>query len=198
MPGSRRIAIAPQSGEAIPVKRGDLIRIIDPKGQQVADLWAFVIDGSKLAGDVPPTAQASADGQASANGPASVDGPVSDTAPISGNAQVLASAPASSVDLTADQRADIERGVLRGLPDPNSAAFGPMTARVSRFTSKAYIVCGLVKRGIGQSDIGYQPFVAMFVPQSRTAILIGVGDGRQSRRDAVRKRCAAEGVPLGT
>jgi uncharacterized protein YcgI (DUF1989 family) len=48
MPGSRRIAIAPQSGEAIPVKRGDLIRIIDPKGQQVADLWAFAIDGSKL------------------------------------------------------------------------------------------------------------------------------------------------------
>jgi hypothetical protein len=135
--------------------------------------------------DVPPATQAS------------VDGPASEAAQTSGKDQMLASAP-GAVQLTADQRADIERSVLRGLPDPNSAAFGPMTATVSRNTSKAYIVCGLVKPGTGQGDIGYQPFLAMFVPASRTPILVSVGDGRQSRSDAVRKRCADEGVPLGT
>jgi uncharacterized protein len=44
MPEKRRITIAPQSGEAIAVKRGDRIRVIDPKGQQVADLWAFATE----------------------------------------------------------------------------------------------------------------------------------------------------------
>lgn len=44
----RRIIIAPQSGQAIRVKRGDVIRVIDPKGQQVADLWAFAADGPRL------------------------------------------------------------------------------------------------------------------------------------------------------
>jgi uncharacterized protein YcgI (DUF1989 family) len=34
--------IPPQSGRAIRVNQGDLIRVIDPHGQQVADLWAFV------------------------------------------------------------------------------------------------------------------------------------------------------------
>lgn len=48
MPDTRRVVIAPQSGEAIHVKRGDHVRIIDPKGQQVADLWAFAIDQSGL------------------------------------------------------------------------------------------------------------------------------------------------------
>jgi hypothetical protein len=94
--------------------------------------------------DVPPATQAS------------VDGPASEAAQTSGKDQMLASAP-GAVQLTADQRADIERSVLRGLPDPNSAAFGPMTATVSRNTSKAYIVCGLVKPATGQGDIGYQP-----------------------------------------
>nr|WP_246707050.1 urea carboxylase-associated family protein [Mesorhizobium sp. NZP2077] len=41
MPDPRRIVVPPQSGRSIHVKRGDLIRIIDPQGQQVADLWAF-------------------------------------------------------------------------------------------------------------------------------------------------------------
>ncbi|GLS28679.1 hypothetical protein SAMN04488498_101222 [Mesorhizobium albiziae] len=36
-----RTVIPPQSGRAIRVSRGDLIRIVDPQGQQVADLWAF-------------------------------------------------------------------------------------------------------------------------------------------------------------
>ncbi|RWN42277.1 MAG: urea carboxylase-associated family protein [Mesorhizobium sp.] len=44
MPEPRRIVVPPQSGRAIRVSRGDLIRIIDPKGQQVSDLWAFSTD----------------------------------------------------------------------------------------------------------------------------------------------------------
>ncbi|WP_119390994.1 DUF1989 domain-containing protein [Taklimakanibacter lacteus] len=48
MPSSRHITIAPQSGEAVAVKRGDLVRIIDPKGQQVADLWAFATEEGAL------------------------------------------------------------------------------------------------------------------------------------------------------
>ena len=49
MPEPRRIVIAPQVGAGCPVcQRGDVIRIIDPKGQQVADLWAFAIDQSEL------------------------------------------------------------------------------------------------------------------------------------------------------
>lgn len=41
------LVIPPQSGRAIRVKRGDLVRVIDPQGQQVADLWAFV-EGESL------------------------------------------------------------------------------------------------------------------------------------------------------
>jgi len=37
----RRIHVPPQSGRAFRVGRGERIRVIDPKGQQVADLWAF-------------------------------------------------------------------------------------------------------------------------------------------------------------
>jgi uncharacterized protein YcgI (DUF1989 family) len=37
--------IPPQSGRAFRVKRGDRIRIIDVKGQQVADLFAFSTEG---------------------------------------------------------------------------------------------------------------------------------------------------------
>ncbi|MFZ5671369.1 MAG: DUF1989 domain-containing protein [Pseudomonadota bacterium] len=48
MPEVRRTVIAPQSGESFSVRRGDTIRIIDPQGQQVADLWAFVTDGPAL------------------------------------------------------------------------------------------------------------------------------------------------------
>lgn len=48
MPEVRRILIAPQTGQAFPVQRGDIIRIIDTQGQQIADLWAFVTDGLQL------------------------------------------------------------------------------------------------------------------------------------------------------
>lgn len=42
MPSPIHIVIPPQSGRAIRAGRGDLITVIDPEGQQVADLWAFV------------------------------------------------------------------------------------------------------------------------------------------------------------
>ncbi|WP_119390991.1 hypothetical protein [Taklimakanibacter lacteus] len=115
--------------------------------------------------DVPPTAQASADPEAAAG--------------LTGLAE-----------LTAEQRTDIEQGVRRGLSDDNSAVFGRMKARVSQFTTQSYIVCGWVNPG----SSGYQPFVAMYVPKMRNALLIGVG-GRQPP-DAIRRRCIDEGVPL--
>jgi hypothetical protein len=36
-----RMRIAPQSGTAFPVERGELLTIVDPEGEQVADLVAF-------------------------------------------------------------------------------------------------------------------------------------------------------------
>ncbi len=47
MQNLRRIVVPRQSGRSIRVSRGDLIRVIDPQGQQVADLWAFTT-GAKL------------------------------------------------------------------------------------------------------------------------------------------------------
>ncbi|MCZ0736169.1 urea carboxylase-associated family protein [Phreatobacter sp. AB_2022a] len=43
-PHPSRIVVPPQSGRAFQVARGDLIRIVDPQGQQVADLWAIVTE----------------------------------------------------------------------------------------------------------------------------------------------------------
>ncbi len=121
--------------------------------------------------DVPPTAMASGDAQAAAG-----------------------SAP--SVELTPEQRTDIEQGVQRGLASPHSAAFGDMTARVSRFTSLSYIICGWVDPQGSGGNAGYQPFVAMYVPKTRNALLIGVG-GRQPP-SVIRQRCIDEGVPLSS
>lgn len=39
------IVVPPQSGRSFRVSQGDLIRVVDPKGQQVADLWAFSTEG---------------------------------------------------------------------------------------------------------------------------------------------------------
>jgi uncharacterized protein YcgI (DUF1989 family) len=39
-----RITVPPRSGRAFSVARGDAIRIVDPEGQQVADLWAIVTE----------------------------------------------------------------------------------------------------------------------------------------------------------
>jgi uncharacterized protein YcgI (DUF1989 family) len=48
MPEVRRTIIAPQSGKSFSVRRGGMIHIIDPQGQQVADLWAFVTDNGSV------------------------------------------------------------------------------------------------------------------------------------------------------
>lgn len=45
MPNQRHIEIPAQSGRSTSISRGDLVRVIDPKGQQVADLWAFATEG---------------------------------------------------------------------------------------------------------------------------------------------------------
>jgi uncharacterized protein YcgI (DUF1989 family) len=44
MQDPRRIVVPRQSGRSIRVSRGDLVRIIDPKGQQVSDFWAFTTE----------------------------------------------------------------------------------------------------------------------------------------------------------
>jgi uncharacterized protein YcgI (DUF1989 family) len=46
MSSPRRFIVPPQSGRAFRVARGDRIRITDPKGQQVADLFAFTTEGA--------------------------------------------------------------------------------------------------------------------------------------------------------
>ncbi|SDN88526.1 DUF1989 domain-containing protein [Vreelandella arcis] len=38
-----RTEIPPQSGRGFRVQKGECLRVIDPEGQQVADLWAFVV-----------------------------------------------------------------------------------------------------------------------------------------------------------
>lgn len=135
--------------------------------------------------DLPPTAQDSATGQATQQAPA----------------QATAEAPAAVgsatyVTLTSDQQADIKRGVTRGLADPGAARFGSIMAGISQFTPQAYIVCGWVDPGDNPKGAGYEPFVAMFVPKTRTALLIGMGNSDE-KSNAVRQRCVAEGVPLG-
>ena len=35
------VLVPPQSGRAVTVGRGSIIRITDPQGQQVADTWAL-------------------------------------------------------------------------------------------------------------------------------------------------------------
>jgi len=135
--------------------------------------------------DVPPTAQASANTQSPGGTMPAEQAPVGATQAPDEDARQIANSTAS-VDLTPEQRSDIEKSVKRGLPDPTSAIFGGMTARISRFTTQSYIVCGWVN--------GNQPFVAMYVPKMRSALLIGVG-GPQSQ-GAIRQRCDAEGVPL--
>lgn len=41
---SHRTIVPPQSGRAFRVATGDEIHIVDPKGQQVAGLWAIVTE----------------------------------------------------------------------------------------------------------------------------------------------------------
>lgn len=44
MKQTERTTIPPQSGRAFRVAKGDTIRIVDPEGQQVADLWAILTE----------------------------------------------------------------------------------------------------------------------------------------------------------
>jgi uncharacterized protein YcgI (DUF1989 family) len=43
--GRGRVVVPPQSGRVVRVARGSVIRISDPRGQQVADTWAIARDG---------------------------------------------------------------------------------------------------------------------------------------------------------
>lgn len=129
--------------------------------------------------DVPPAAQASTNARSTTGEP--------------GNAKLSSEASAGTVQggLTPEQRLDVEHSIQRGLTNPNFASFGTMTARVSRFTSQSYIVCGWVKP---DSKAEYEPFMVMYVPRMKTALLIGVG-GRQPRA-TIHRQCVAEGIPL--
>lgn len=139
---------------------------------------AIVVSALLLAGcsgstpeleDVPPTAMAS-------------------TAPGAAGAAGVGRA----VELTPEERSAVELGVRHGLAGSNPPEFGAMAATVSKVTSKSYIVCGWVKPEAATP--GYEPFLAMYVPEMKIALLIGVG-GREPA-EGVRKRCTDEGVPL--
>lgn len=102
---------------------------------------------------------------------------------------------AQPLELTAEQRADVEKSVQKRLEDPNSAMFGSINARVSRNTSQSYIVCGWVNARSTGEQTGYEPFIAIYVPKMRVALLVGMGTDEQQTH-AVRQRCIEEGVPL--
>jgi hypothetical protein len=110
-----------------------------------------------------------------------------------------ASAPpvgiAQSVELTPEQRADIEKGVQKRLKDPDTAVFGSINARISRNTSQSYIVCGWVNAKATGEYAGYAPFIAIYVPKMRVALVVGMGTDEPQTR-AVRQRCSDEGVAL--
>jgi len=42
-PGAARrvVIVAPQSGQAVSVGRGEQVRVVDPGGRQVGDMWAI-------------------------------------------------------------------------------------------------------------------------------------------------------------
>jgi hypothetical protein len=67
-----------------------------------------------------------------------------------------------------------------------------MAARVSRITSKSYMVCGWVK-GAG-SAAGYRPFLAMYVPYMRIGLLLAISGKLPEER--ISRRCDNAGVPL--
>jgi hypothetical protein len=152
--------------------------------------------------DVPPMAKASTapgastpnleDVPATAQSGKSVEPSAKHDSANASSAPTEAANSDRKVKLTAQQRSDIEQGVRRGLPGSRPAQFGPMAATVSRVTTKSYIVCGWVEGG--DSAAGFRPFLAMYVPYMRTALLVAVG-GKQPE-ELVRQRCVAEGVPL--
>ena len=48
MSAPHHLAIPPQSGRGFRVRSGQHVRVIDPEGQQVADMWAFATGEHKL------------------------------------------------------------------------------------------------------------------------------------------------------
>ncbi len=179
--------------------------------------WAAIVISALLLGgcvsrsipnleDVPPTAQASTaprtvtgseqqpaqgsgvTGQVTNSGRA-VEPPAEQQSALTPGVAGEATRSGRAVKLTAQQRSDIEQGVRRGLPGPSPAQFGPMVATISRVTSKSYIVCGWVEDGKG-----YRPFLAMYVPYMRTALLVAVAG--QQPEELIRQRCVDEGVQL--
>jgi uncharacterized protein YcgI (DUF1989 family) len=48
MQDERRAVIPPQSGRGFRLRKGQHARVIDPEGQQVADMWAFAMNGDDL------------------------------------------------------------------------------------------------------------------------------------------------------
>jgi hypothetical protein len=68
-------------------------------------------------------------------------------------------------------------------------------ARVSRNTSQSYIVCGWVNAKAAGEYAGNMPFIAIYVPKMRVALLVDMGID-EPQTHAVRQRCIDEGVPL--
>jgi hypothetical protein len=101
------------------------------------------------------------------------------------------------IALTGEQKADVEKSVKNKLADPGSARFGTMNAVVSRKTTKGYIVCGWVSTQHNDGgNAGDQPFIALYDPKLRIALLLGIGGG-EADAHMVRTQCISEGVPLG-
>jgi len=48
MQDQKRTVIPPQSGRWFRLQKGQLARVIDPEGQQVADMWAFAVNGGEV------------------------------------------------------------------------------------------------------------------------------------------------------
>lgn len=42
------VDIGPQSGGSVRLLKGECVRVVDPEGQQVADLWAFAVEGKTI------------------------------------------------------------------------------------------------------------------------------------------------------
>ena len=48
MQDQKRSVIPPQSGRPFRLQKGQHARVIDPEGQQVADMWAFAVNGDEV------------------------------------------------------------------------------------------------------------------------------------------------------
>lgn len=104
------------------------------------------------------------------------------------------------VDLTAMQRASVEKGVRDSLKDPASATFGTMAAAVDK--TGAITVCGTVNaRNSYGGYAGAQPYIGMFVvvpekdKQSPVFVAQAVG-GDDTARQVTTTVCARYGATV--